>query len=117
MSFWFRVFPGCAISSCFQKLLKTLRPRQLKRSQQRATPSNYFNCYNINTDVLNTQNYNSSYAALERKAELYEKLVRGELSDEEDSFYLGRLCYQNRWKKEKPIRNTMNVYYLYLGGS
>ncbi|KAL8032282.1 hypothetical protein ABFX02_13G085600 [Erythranthe guttata] len=27
----------------------------------------------------------ASYAALERKAELYEKLVRGELSDEEDS--------------------------------
>lgn len=26
----------------------------------------------------------ASYAALERKAELYEKLVRGELSDEED---------------------------------
>ena len=26
----------------------------------------------------------ASYAALEKKAELYEKLVRGELSDEED---------------------------------
>lgn len=46
-------------------------------------------CYLVNNrDKLELKAINDgsvSYAALERKAEIYEKLVRGELSDEEEN--------------------------------
>ncbi|KAK9267288.1 hypothetical protein L1049_009711 [Liquidambar formosana] len=66
---------------------------EFHRAKKKITPHDAFSLKNSGVDArahkdkleLKAVNDGSvSYAALERKAELYDKLVRGELSDEED---------------------------------
>ncbi|KAJ7968911.1 Cytochrome b561/ferric reductase transmembrane protein family [Quillaja saponaria] len=67
---------------------------EFHRAKKKITPHDPYSAKNSGVDArahqdkleLKAVNDGSvSYAALERKAELYEKLVKGELSDEEDS--------------------------------
>ncbi|KAF5736319.1 hypothetical protein HS088_TW14G00459 [Tripterygium wilfordii] len=67
---------------------------EFHRAKQNITPHDSFSRHNsgvqarAHKDKLELKAANdgsASYAALERKAELYEKLVKGELSDEEDN--------------------------------
>ncbi|KAF5738316.1 hypothetical protein HS088_TW13G01212 [Tripterygium wilfordii] len=67
---------------------------EFHRAKQKITPHDSFSRHNsgvlarAHKDKLELKAVNdgsASYAALERKAELYEKLVNGELSDEEDN--------------------------------
>lgn len=70
-------------------------PDQLEvhRAKKKITPHDPFAAKNSGVDVRShkdklemkaVKDGSASYAALEKKAELYEKLARGELSDEED---------------------------------
>uniref|UniRef100_A0A6N2KI24 Uncharacterized protein n=1 Tax=Salix viminalis TaxID=40686 RepID=A0A6N2KI24_SALVM len=62
-------------------ILNTIAPRRLfllSTPSPRKTPADKLELKAVNDG-------SASYAALERKAELYEKLVRGELSDEEEN--------------------------------
>jgi hypothetical protein len=66
---------------------------QVHRAKKKITPHDAFSAKNSGVDarahkdkleLKAEKNGELSYAALEKKAELYDKLVRGEISDEED---------------------------------
>ncbi|KAI4298251.1 hypothetical protein L6164_031832 [Bauhinia variegata] len=66
---------------------------EYQRAKKKITPKDVFSVKNSGVDarahkdkleLKAVKDGSASYAALERKAELYDKLVKGELSDEED---------------------------------
>ncbi|KAM7524979.1 hypothetical protein LguiA_014881 [Lonicera macranthoides] len=66
---------------------------EVHRAKKKITPRDHFSAKNTGVDarahrdkleLKAVKDGSASYAALEKKAELYDKLARGELSDEED---------------------------------
>ncbi|KAL4561736.1 hypothetical protein LXL04_033910 [Taraxacum kok-saghyz] len=89
-------------------------PDQLEvhRAKKKITPHDPFAGKNSGVDVRShkdklemkaVKDGSASYAALEKKAELYEKLARGEVSDEEDK---EKYCVDFFTKKEEESHNN-----------
>ncbi|CAI9269473.1 unnamed protein product [Lactuca saligna] len=96
-------------------------PDQLEfhRAKKKITPHDPFAAKNSGVDVRSHKDKlemkaekdgSASYAALEKKAELYEKLARGEVSDEEDK---EKYCVDFFSKKEESESHSHSQNFLY----